>query len=180
MGHLASPTRGSRADGRYGSSHVAAANQAAGQDLRAPFRRCPGAPQPADPANTTAEPTKVFDNLYFIGIPAVSAWAITISAGIIIIDSLNNAREAETFVEGGLRKLGLDPAQAKYVLITHAHTDHCGGAQYLADKLHDAIGDERDRLGLPRHAAAEHQPESRADPQTRHVTYAWRHIDRDL
>jgi metallo-beta-lactamase class B len=117
------------------AAHVAAASQAAGQDLRAPFRLCPGAPQPAGPANNTAEPTKVFDNLYFI-IPAVSAWAITTSAGIIVIDSLNNAREAETFVEGGLRKLGLDPAQVKYVLITHAHTDHFGGAQYLSDKLH--------------------------------------------
>jgi metallo-beta-lactamase class B len=121
------------------AAHVAAANQAAGQDLRAPFRLCPGAPQPAGPTDNTAEPTKVFDNLYFIGLPAVSAWAIPTSAGIIIIDSLNNAREAETFVEGGLRKVGLDPAQVKYVLITHAHTDHFGGAQYLADKLHTQL-----------------------------------------
>jgi metallo-beta-lactamase class B len=118
------------------AAHVAAANQAAGQNYRAPFRLCPGAPQPADPASNTVEPAKVFDNLYFIGIPAVSSWAITTSEGIIVIDSLNNAREAETFIEGGLRKLGLDPAQVKYVLITHGHTDHFGGAQYLADKLH--------------------------------------------
>lgn len=118
------------------AAHVAAANQAAGQDLRAPFRLCPGAPQPAAPTSNTSEPMKVFDNLYFIGIPAVSAWAITTSDGIIVIDSLNNAREAETFIEGGLRKVGLNPAQVKYVLITHGHTDHYGGAQYLADKLH--------------------------------------------
>jgi metallo-beta-lactamase class B len=118
------------------AAHVAAAKQAAGQNYTAPFRLCPGAPQPADPASNSAEPAKVFDNLYFIGIPAVSAWAITTSEGIIVIDSLNNAREAETFIEGGLRKLGLDPTQVKYVLITHAHTDHFGGAQYLADKLH--------------------------------------------
>jgi len=118
------------------AAHVAAANQAAGQDLRATFRLCPGAPQPADPTSNTAEPAKVFDNIYFVGIPAVSAWAITTSEGIIVIDSLNNAREAETFIEGGLRKLGLNPAQVKYVLITHGHTDHFGGAQYLADKLH--------------------------------------------
>jgi metallo-beta-lactamase class B len=117
------------------ATHVAAANKAAGKDLRATFRLCPGAPQPADPASNSAEPAKVFDNLYFVGIPQVSAWAITTSQGIIVIDSLNNAREAETFIEGGLRKLGLDPTQVKYVLITHGHTDHFGGAQYLADKL---------------------------------------------
>ena len=34
-----------------------------------------------------------------------------------------------------MRKLGLDPMQVKYVVITHAHADHYGGAQYLADKL---------------------------------------------
>jgi metallo-beta-lactamase class B len=118
------------------AAHVAAASQAAGQDLRAPFRLCPGAPPAADPVSATAEPAKVFDNLYFVGIPAVAAWAIPTSAGIIVIDSLNNPREAETFIEGGLRKLGFDPAQVKYVLITHGHVDHYGGAQYLADKLH--------------------------------------------
>jgi metallo-beta-lactamase class B len=117
------------------AAHVAAAEKAAGQTYRAPFRLCPGAAQPADPASNTTEPAKVFDNLYFIGTPAVSAWAVTTSDGIIVIDSLNNAREAETFIEGGLRKLGLDPAQVKYVLITHGHSDHYGGAQYLADRL---------------------------------------------
>ena len=118
------------------AAHVAAARQAAGHDLTAPFRLCPGAPQPADSTGNAAEPTKVFDNLYFIGIPAVSAWAVTTSDGIIVINSLNNAREAETFIEGGLTKLGLDPMQVKYVLITHGHVDHYGGAQYLAEKLH--------------------------------------------
>jgi metallo-beta-lactamase class B len=81
------------------------------------------------------EPAKIFDNLYYLGVPSVSAWAVTTSQGIIVIDSLNNAREAEAYIEGGLRKLGLDPMQVKYVVITHGHADHYGGAQYLADKL---------------------------------------------
>ena len=117
------------------AAHVAAANKAAGKDLRSTFRICPGAPQPAEPTSNAVEPAKVFDNLYYVGIAQVSAWAITTSAGIIVIDTLNNAQEAETFIEGGLRKLGLDPTQVKYVVITHGHTDHFGGAQYLADKL---------------------------------------------
>lgn len=120
--------------------HVATATRIVGDDanVRAALRLCnppgdAGAAQPV-PANS-AEPAKIFDNLYFIGVPDVSAWAITTSAGIIVIDSLNNAREAETFIEGGLRKLGLDPMQVKYVVVTHAHADHYGGAQYLADTL---------------------------------------------
>jgi metallo-beta-lactamase class B len=121
--------------------HEATAKRIAGNDrnVQAALRLCTppqtggAAAQPAT-ANT-AEPAKIFDNLYFVGVPSVSAWAITTSAGIIVIDSLNNPREAETFIEGGLRKLGLDPMQVKYVIITHGHADHYGGAQYLADKL---------------------------------------------
>jgi metallo-beta-lactamase class B len=120
--------------------HIATAARTAGQDanLKSVTALCGGplGAVPAPVANNTAEPAKVFDNLYFIGIPSVSAWAITTSAGIIVIDTLDNPREAETFVEGGLKKLGLDPMQVKYVIITHAHNDHFGGAQYLADKLH--------------------------------------------
>jgi metallo-beta-lactamase class B len=115
--------------------HVASAARIAGKDLVSVARLCVPHEGPA-PAANTAQPSKIFDNLYFIGIPGVSSWAITTSEGIIVIDSLDNPREAQTFIEGGLRKLGLDPNQVKYVIITHAHTDHFGGAQYLADKLH--------------------------------------------
>lgn len=117
--------------------HVATATRTAGNDpnVRAALRLCPMQPTPAAPTATTVEPAKIFDNLYYLGVPSVSAWAVTTSQGIIVIDSLNNSREAETSIEGGLRKLGLDPTQVKYVIITHGHADHYGGAQYLADKL---------------------------------------------
>ena len=118
--------------------HLATATRAAGNDLGSVLRLC-GVTPAAAPVPATVEPTKIFDNLYFIGIPGVSAWAITTSQGIIVIDSLNNPQEAETYIEGGLRKIGLDPTQVKYVIITHAHTDHFGGAQYLADKLHATL-----------------------------------------
>jgi metallo-beta-lactamase class B len=114
--------------------HIATAERIAGSDLKSVFRLC-GTVQVPPVTNNTAEPAKVFDNLYWLGIPSVSAWAITTSEGIIVIDSLDNAREAETYIEGGLRKLGLSPNDIKYVVITHAHTDHFGGAQYLANKF---------------------------------------------
>ena len=119
--------------------HIATATRTAGKDLGSVLRLCGVGALAAPVTNTTPEPAKVFDNLYFLGIPGVSSWAITTSDGIIVIDSLNNPREAQTFIEGGLRKLGLDPNQVKYVIITHAHTDHFGGAQYLADRLHATL-----------------------------------------
>jgi metallo-beta-lactamase class B len=77
-----------------------------------------------------AEPARVFDNLYFVGGKIHSAWALTTSDGIILIDTIYPYNSEELIV-GGLKKLGLDPATIKYVIISHAHGDHIGGAEML-------------------------------------------------
>ena len=90
---------------------------------------------PAAPARETwyAEPQKVFDNLYFVGQTEYSAWAITTSQGIILLDAIfDYSIEAE--VDEGLRRLGLNPADIKYVIVSHGHLDHAGGAKYLQEK----------------------------------------------
>src|SRR5258708_38624080 len=48
------------------------------------------APTPGPPARATwhADPVKVFDNLYFIGQTEYSAWAVTTSEGIILMDAI--------------------------------------------------------------------------------------------
>ncbi len=79
----------------------------------------------------TLEPTKIFDNLYYIGFNDVGAWALTTSQGIIVIDSLNTPEEAEKILIPGIEKAGLDPKQIKYVIIGHGHFDHFGGTPYL-------------------------------------------------
>lgn len=80
-----------------------------------------------------AEPAKVYDNLYFVGSKIHSSWALTTSDGIIIIDTLFPYNSEEAIV-GGLEKLGLNPADIKYVIISHAHGDHIGGAQILQER----------------------------------------------
>ena len=84
------------------------------------------------PARDTwyAEPAKVFDNLYFVGGKIHSAWALTTSDGIIVIDTIFPYNSEELIV-GGMQKLGLDPKTIRYVLISHAHADHIGGAEML-------------------------------------------------
>src|SRR6266550_447860 len=52
---------------------------------------------------------------------------------------MDNSDEAEHYIEGGLRKLGLDPADIKYVVISHAHGDHYGGAVYLKEKFNPRV-----------------------------------------
>ena len=80
-----------------------------------------------------AEPVKVFDNLYFVGQTEYSAWAITTTQGIILLDAIFDYSVAEE-VEGGLIKLGLNPADLKYVVLSHGHRDHAAGAKCLQDK----------------------------------------------
>ena len=134
------------------AAHRALAVAAAGQDLGGILAAaCPpaatpggqqaanapgrgrGAPRPDPPREQWyAEPVRVFDNLYFVGTKAHGAWAITTSDGIIVIDALFGYAVKDE-VEGGLRKLGLDPAKIKYLVVTHGHGDHSGGAKYLQD-----------------------------------------------
>ena len=77
-----------------------------------------------------AEPAKVFDNLYFVGGKVHSSWALTTSDGIILIDTIFPYNSEELIV-GGMQKLGLDPRNIKYIIISHAHADHIGGAEML-------------------------------------------------
>jgi metallo-beta-lactamase class B len=85
-----------------------------------------------DRATWYRDPVKVADNLYFFGQSEYAAWAITTSQGIILIDTLfDYSVEAE--VAEGMKKVGLDPAQIKYAIVTHPHPDHDGGAKFLQD-----------------------------------------------
>jgi len=87
---------------------------------------------PPDRSTWYAEPVKVFDNLYFFGQSEYAVWAITTSEGIIALDTIFDY-SVEEEVAGGMKKLGLDPAQIKYAVVSHAHPDHDGGARFLQE-----------------------------------------------
>jgi metallo-beta-lactamase class B len=88
------------------------------------------------PARETwyAQPAKVADNLYFLGTKIHSAWAIVGSQGIIVIEALFDYA-AKDEIWDGLKKVGLDPSKVKYVILSHAHGDHDGGAKLLQDQI---------------------------------------------
>jgi len=73
-----------------------------------------------------------------VGSKIHSSWALTTSQGIILIDTLFTYNSDEEIV-GGLRKLGFDPAKVKYVIISHAHSDHDGGAKLMQDEYGSRI-----------------------------------------
>ncbi|MGP3925949.1 MBL fold metallo-hydrolase [Streptomyces sp. 8N616] len=86
------------------------------------------------PRPPAPEPLKIFDNLAFLSAGWVSAMAVLTDDGIVLIDALTSPVEAEGILVPGLRELGADPETIKYVVVTHGHDDHFGGAQYLADR----------------------------------------------
>src|SRR6202050_928320 len=99
-----------------------------------PFR--PEAPAPRmnpDRASTYLEPKKAFDDLYWMGTPSRSTWALTTTDGIILYDT-QSVYDAEEVIVGGLKKLGLDPAKVKYVIISHAHENEVGGAKLMQER----------------------------------------------
>lgn len=80
-------------------------------------------------------PMQVFDNLYFLGNRAVSAWLYGDENGYLLIDGLNTDEEAREDILGGMETLGLSPSAIEAVLVTHGHGDHYGGADYIAEQL---------------------------------------------
>jgi metallo-beta-lactamase class B len=76
---------------------------------------------------------KVFDNLYWLGTRQHSSWALQTSAGIVIIDT-NFAWATRPEIIDGLTRLGLNPNDIKYVIISHAHGDHDQGAAELQER----------------------------------------------
>jgi metallo-beta-lactamase class B len=102
--------------------------------LNAPVRADAPAPR-ANPnrASTYMEPKKAFDDLYWMGTPSRSTWALTSSDGIILYDT-QGVYDAEDVIVGGLNKLRLDPAKVKYVIVSHAHQDEVGGAKLMQER----------------------------------------------
>jgi glyoxylase-like metal-dependent hydrolase (beta-lactamase superfamily II) len=95
------------------------------------------------------EPFKVFDNVYYVGVQVVGSYLITTSEGLILID----ATYAETgdMVLDSIRKLGFDPANVKYLIISHQHFDHFGGAGRVQQVTHARVGmSEIDWAGVER------------------------------
>ena len=111
------------AGARRGPGSGTRARQRAGGPLRQ---------QTPDRAIWHRDPVKVFDNLYFFGQSEYSAWALTTSQGIILFDTLFDY-SVEDEVADGMKKIGLNPADIKYAVVSHAHPDHDGGARFLQE-----------------------------------------------
>lgn len=72
------------------------------------------------------KPFKLFDNMYYVGLQWVSAYLITTSEGLVLLDATYG--DTVDQVLENIRELGFDPADIRYVIVSHGHRDHYAGA----------------------------------------------------
>ncbi len=81
---------------------------------------------------------RIFDNVFYVGLKRVSSYLITTSEGLVLIDAA--FAQTTDFVLDNVRLMGFDPGDIKYILITHSHADHYGGAARIQQLTGARVG----------------------------------------
>jgi len=79
-------------------------------------------------------PTRIFDQLSFIGTTKYACFVLETTDGLILLDCLNTGAQYVPLIEEGFADLGLDIRDLKAILITHGHGDHYGRADLLRER----------------------------------------------
>lgn len=79
--------------------------------------------------NGYVEPFRMFENVYYVGDKWVSSYAVETSSGLVIIDTLDFP--FSKWIPANLKKLGLNDKKVTHIFVTHGHSDHVGGAEFL-------------------------------------------------
>ena len=76
-------------------------------------------------------PFKMWGNLYFVGTEPASVHIIDTGEGLIMLDT--GYQQSLYLVIHNMHLLGLKPENIKYIVLTHGHIDHMGGARSLKE-----------------------------------------------
>ncbi len=79
--------------------------------------------------NRPQEAFHVFGNTWYVGTGGLGAILIETDDGLVLLDS-GLPQSAES-IAANIQALGFDPADIKFIGISHAHFDHVGGAAAL-------------------------------------------------
>ena len=75
------------------------------------------------------KPFKMWGNLYFVGTEPASVHVVDTGDGLIMFDT--GYQSSLYLVINNMYELGLSPKNLKYIVLTHGHIDHMGGARAL-------------------------------------------------
>lgn len=77
------------------------------------------------------DPFRIFGNLYFVGTPPASVHIVDTGEGLIMFDT--GYQHSLYITIDNIYRLGLNPHDIKYILLTHGHIDHMGAAKALRE-----------------------------------------------
>ena len=80
----------------------------------------------AEPSTEYIEPFKMADDLYYVGDKLVCIHLIRTDEGLILLDA--GYPQTKHLLFASLIHLGFNPADVRWIILTHAHTDHFGAA----------------------------------------------------
>ena len=80
----------------------------------------------AEPSTEFIAPFKMADDLYYVGDRLVCVNLIRTDAGLILLDAGYPC--TKHLLMESIFRLGFDPADVRWILLTHAHSDHYGAA----------------------------------------------------
>ena len=87
----------------------------------------------ADPTwrswNQPVEPFRIVGNIYYVGATDIASYLIVTPHGHILLDG--GFVETAPMIRDNIRKLGFKVEDVKYLLNSHAHSDHAGGLAQL-------------------------------------------------
>ncbi len=79
------------------------------------------------------EPTRVFDQMFFIGDEFCCSPVFETSEGLLMIDCMEPDDNYLQLIIDSIEKMGHSLEELKTILITHGHVDHWGKADYFRD-----------------------------------------------
>ena len=83
---------------------------------------------------------KIDEGLYRVLIPyedeiTTTVYVVAGDSGVAVIDCATYPDDADNYISPALDKLGIALERVKYILLTHSHADHAGGAARLSELL---------------------------------------------
>lgn len=83
------------------------------------------------PGEFYQEPFKMFGNLYYVGDKFVSAHIVDTGDGLILMDCCNTGQGGA--LVNAIWAAGFNPANIKWLILSHGHLDHFGQAVFFRD-----------------------------------------------
>ena len=80
----------------------------------------------AAPSTKAIAPFRIADDLYYVGDQKVCIHLIRTDEGLILIDA--GYPQAKHLLWESIIRLGFDPADVRWIILTHGHSDHYGAA----------------------------------------------------